>query len=269
MAALSDPRDLLARRVPAPGHTLRYGPHPEHVADVWLPDDEPRSLVLFLHGGFWREAHDRHYSDPCAHALARSGHLVANVEYRRVGGAGGNPETFDDIARAVDVLPDQVRSLDGPATELPVVLAGHSAGGHLALWASVRHLLPTSARWHTPDPAGLRGVLVLAGVCSVATALAEGIGENAAAELLADRGDLDLIDPGRIGAAETPTALVHGRLDHRVPVEYSTRHRAALANAGTPTWLEVSDDAGHFEIVDPAADAWSTVLTGLDWLTGS
>lgn len=250
-----------------PRHALRYGPHEQHVADVWVPTAEPKALVMFLHGGFWRDAHDRHYTAPCAHALMRAGHVVANVEYRRVGGAGGNPELFDDVALAVDVLPERVRSMGELASELPVIVAGHSAGGHLALWASVRHLLPSSSPWCTTVPTALDGVLALAGVCSVATALADGIGESAAGELLADRDNLDEIDPGRIGAGTTATAFVHGQRDHRVPVSYSTRHHRMLAEAGTPVRLEVPADAGHFEVVDPAAAAWPAVLAGLDWLT--
>ncbi|MDR7303569.1 alpha/beta hydrolase family protein [Haloactinomyces albus] len=263
---MSTPQELLTHRVPEPRHTLRYGTHEQQVADVWLPDSEPFAVVLFLHGGFWREAHDRHYTDPFVHALARTGYVAVNVEYRRIGGAGGNPQTFDDIALAIDELPEIARSACGLPADKPVILAGHSAGGHLALWASARHLLTASSPWHTPNPVQADGILALAAVTSIASALADGIGENAAAELLAEEDNLDRIDPGRIGAGPAATALVHGKLDHRVPFGYSTVHQRMLEEAGTPVRLDVLSNAGHFEIIDPFSSAWSTVLADLNWL---
>ena len=263
---MSDPAELLSRTVPAPGHTVRYGTHPQQVADVWLPDSPPVAAVLFLHGGFWRDAYDRQHAVPLAHALAKRGYVAANVEYRRVGGAGGNPRTFDDIARLTDTLPAAVRSSCELPAETPVILAGHSAGGHLALWASARHRLPATSPWQLPDQAALDGILALAGVCDVTAALADGIGENAAAELLGGRDNLDEIDPARLGAGTKPTALVHGKADDRVPFEYSLRARDMLAAAGTPQRLDLLPGTGHFELIDPSSAVWTTVLESLRWL---
>ena len=55
-----------------------------------------------------------------------------NLEYRRVGSGGGWPATFDDVAAGIDLLAD----LDVDTTR--VVAIGHSAGGHLAVWAGGR-----------------------------------------------------------------------------------------------------------------------------------
>src|SRR6201995_5665038 len=114
------------------------------------------ATVMFLHGGFWRAAYDRTHVGPLAVALAEAGFLVCAPEYRRTGaggGAGGGwPGAFDDVAAAVDVLPGVLSDLGGAPPSAGLVLGGHSAGGHLALWAAARHRLPADAPWHRPSP---------------------------------------------------------------------------------------------------------------------
>lgn len=263
---MSDPQEILTREVPAPQHTLRYGAHEQQLADVWQFDSDPAAIVLFLHGGFWREKYDRQLTAPSVRALAQLGYVAVNVEYHRIGNAGGNPQTFDDIADATDWLPELVCAACGLPSTVPVLLAGHSSGGHLALWASMRHRLPITSRWHDASPTRVAGVLSLAGVCSVAAALADGIGDHAAADLLADEDNLDEIDPGRIGPGAVPTALVHGRLDQRVPNSYSVAHRRLLATGRSPARLDELASADHFEVIDPATTAWPVVCAALDWL---
>ena len=143
-------RDVLSRPAPPPDLVLSYGPGPEHVADVRLPPAgaRPAPLVVFLHGGFWRAAFDRTHTGPLAAALAAAGFAVCNPEFRRTGQRGGGwPGTFDDVAAAVDALRALVRDATGAdrVSDEPPLLAGHSAGGHLALWAAARHRLPPDA----------------------------------------------------------------------------------------------------------------------------
>lgn len=101
-----------------PDVTATYGDHPDQVIDFYTPrepDPEvPAPLVIVLHGGAWRAPYDRRHITPFADFLARRGFAVANVEYRRgatipaQGGegpvAGRWPDTFDDIAAALDAL---------------------------------------------------------------------------------------------------------------------------------------------------------------------
>ncbi|NIR35894.1 MAG: alpha/beta hydrolase, partial [Actinobacteria bacterium] len=114
-----------------------YGPLPDQVADLRLPDGPgPHPVAVVLHGGFWRDVWTRDLMDGIAVDLTRRGWATWNIEYRRVGSGGGFPETLEDVAAAIDHLDGLAgdRSLD-VAT---VVTVGHSAGGHLALWAAAR-----------------------------------------------------------------------------------------------------------------------------------
>src|SRR5262249_20385635 len=149
---------------PPPDLVLSYGPGPDHVADLRLPPrragalpagapppvTRPAPLVVFLHGGFWRAAFYRTHIGPLSTALAAAGFAVCVPEFRRTGQRGGGwPGPFDDVAAAVDTLPALVRDAAdaGRVSDEPALLAGHSAGGHLALWAAARHRLPPGSRW--------------------------------------------------------------------------------------------------------------------------
>ncbi|MEA2475186.1 MAG: hypothetical protein QOE06_3101, partial [Thermoleophilaceae bacterium] len=85
---------------------------------------------------------------PLCADLARHGWAAWNVEYRRVGREGGGwPATFADVATAIDRL----ASLDAPLDLSRVAALGHSAGGHLALWAATRAGLPAGAPGSDPS----------------------------------------------------------------------------------------------------------------------
>ena len=92
-------------------------------------------MVVLIHGGSWHKRYGRVFMRWIAGDLLRRGYAVWNIEYRRLGDGGGWPATFADVAAAIDHL----AALDGERLDLDrVTLLGHSAGGHLALWAAGR-----------------------------------------------------------------------------------------------------------------------------------
>src|SRR4051794_24882631 len=124
--------DLFART-----HHHRYGAHRHHRADLYAPRDGrgPFPVVVLIHGGYWRAVYGKIVMKPLAADLVRRGYAAWNIEYRRLARhqGGGYPMTFDDVADAID----QLAELDDPRLDLgDLTLIGHSAGGHLALWAA-------------------------------------------------------------------------------------------------------------------------------------
>ncbi|MFF9983978.1 alpha/beta hydrolase [Streptomyces erythrochromogenes] len=267
----------------APDVTAAYGEHPDHVVDFYAPRGEttgPVPLVVVLHGGAWRAPYDRQHITPFADFLARRGFAVANVEYRRGSSlphqnagapvAGRWPETFDDVAAAMDALPGLVATALPQADARRVVVTGHSAGGHLALWAAARHVLPHGSPWRLSVPPILRGVVALAPIADFTVAQELDVCGGASAQLLggAEHWDerLPSADPASLLPTGMATAVVQGRDDIVVPQEVAEAYVAAAAKAGEMVGLTLLDGVGHFPLIDPAADACAVVAEEISQL---
>ncbi|MCX4235761.1 MULTISPECIES: alpha/beta hydrolase [Streptomyces] len=258
-----------------PDATAAYGDHPDQVVDFYAPrgGEESAPLVVVLHGGAWRAPYDRRHITPFADFLARRGFAVANVEYRRGGTipaqggtgpvAGRWPDTFDDVAAALDAMPDLVRKALPAADARRTVVTGHSAGGHLALWAAARHLLPADAPWYLERPAPLRGVVALAPIADFTVAEKLDVCSGAALQLLGGEEKFGerqpYADPALLLPTGIATTLVQGRTDTVVPQAVSEAYADAAAKAGEVVGLTLLEDVGHFPLIDPAADACAVV----------
>ncbi|HEX7149236.1 MAG TPA: alpha/beta hydrolase [Actinomycetota bacterium] len=244
-----------------------YGPGTDRFGELWRPaGDGPWPVVALLHGGFWRARRTLELMRPLAADLAGRGLAAWNLEYRRVGQPGGGwPGTFQDVAAGLDHL----AGLAGrePLDLDRLVVAGHSAGGHLALWSAARPGLPAGAPGAGPRVVP-RLAVSLAGVCDLAAGADDGLGEGAVAELL---GATPSQDPGRYRLASplhrlplgVAQLLVHGDADTRVPVAQSRAYAAAATAAGDPVELVELAGAGHMDVIDPASPAWAEVTRRL------
>lgn len=261
---MSDEHPILTASARPPDRTEITGPRQTDVYDVWEPSaeraDRPeRGVTLALvHGGFWRAEHDRTHLAPLASALAADGYAVANLEYPRIGMPGGG---FPGTLRAVG---DQVAAL-AEDSRLPqqVLLVGHSAGGHLALWLASQALRPDGAR-----PANLAGVLALAPAADLAEVDRLFLSKNAARALLGSAPDEDpeawaQADPGR-HHLEVPTVVVSASEDDLVPASVLTAYQGSRQPDEKVSFTEV--DGGHFDLIDPAHEGYLTVLAHLEQL---
>ncbi|MEU0967264.1 alpha/beta hydrolase [Streptomyces sp. NPDC005917] len=273
--ATAEEESALSHPHVAPDSTAVYGDHPDQVIDFYVPrgGETLAPLVVVLHGGAWRAPYDRGHLTPFADFLARRGFAVASVEYRRgatlpaQGGsapvAGRWPDTFDDIAAALDAVPALARAALPQADLRRTVLTGHSAGGHLALWAAARHLLPADAAWRTSGPASLRGVVALAPIADLAVAEKLEVCGHAALQLLGGNDHFTdrrrYADPALLLPTGIATTLVQGRTDIVVPQAVAESYAEAAAKAGEVVGLTLLEDVGHFPLIDPAADACAVV----------
>lgn len=260
----------LAADVLRPGRTVRYADHRSGVAELHLPSGPgPHPVVVLIHGGSWRDGFDRRVMRPVAHDLRRRGWAAWNIEYRRIGGSGGGwPETFDDVAAAVDAIAGAEEPLDPER----VVLLGHSAGGQLALWAAGREHLPPGAPGAGPAVRP-RAVVATAPVTDL-----ERLGALTAPGGLVHRllggGPRDvpdryaLVSPIRRVPLSVPALLVHGADDRTVNVSQSRRYASAARAAGAHVEL-VEPVAGHRDHVDPRSAAWAAVTARLPALAAA
>jgi acetyl esterase/lipase len=260
----------------APDVSVAYGDHPDQVVDFYAPRSGHAfvPLVVVLHGGAWRAPYDRRHVTPFADFLARRGLAVANVEYRRgrdipqqrgeTGPVAGRwPETFDDVAAALDALPDLARKALPQADPGRVVVTGHSAGGHLALWAAARHVLPAGSPWRLAASPPLRGVVALAPIADFGTAVELGVCGGAVRQLLGGEERYDEraahADPAALLPTGIATAVVQGRTDIVVPQAVAEAYVDAAAKAGETVGWTLLEEVGHFPLIDPAADACAVV----------
>lgn len=243
-----------------PDRVMSYGDKPDQDTEIWLPTNsaDPAPVVILLHGGCWLEAYDRSHLRPLATALTDRGYAVLLPEYRRVGQAGGGwPRTFQDIAHALDVLAD----FPAPGVDMESsVLVGHSAGGHLALWAAGRDRLETGDELHVETPFLPRGVIGLAAITDLDDYAG---GDNSCQRVTTElMGGSPEEYPGRYAQASPaslgtsiPTILLHGDADAIVPPGQA----ASLDDAE----VRMIDGAGHFDLVHPETPAFQALLEAL------
>jgi dipeptidyl aminopeptidase/acylaminoacyl peptidase len=233
-----------------------YGPHPRQFGELTTPgraQGAPSPVAVLVHGGGWLEDHTLGLMEPLAADLAARGWAAWNVEFRGVGGAGGWPETFEDVAAAVDHLAD----LPVPLDLARVCLVGHSAGGTLALWAA-----------RETRRVGVAAVAAQAPVSDLA-ARAGDDPEGLVRRLLA-AGPQDA--PERYEAASPaarlplgiPQLVVHGEADERVPADMSRGYVQAARARGDRATLVLRSGDDHLAHLDPYGAAWAAVLHWLE-----
>jgi acetyl esterase/lipase len=225
----------------------------------------PWPVTVLIHGGFWRARYDLRLEDRLVADLAGRGWAVWNIEYRRMGwrSRGGWPETLEDVAHAIDHLQSVGEHLDLSR----IVAIGHSAGGHLALWAAARSGLPPGAPGAEPT-VRLSAAVAQAGLADLGEVARLGLSRGAAERFA---GGPQAKYPQRYELASpierlplgVPQLLVHGHADDVVPPEISRRYARRAADAGDPCELVELSGVGHMEHLDPETEAWRTVTSWL------
>jgi acetyl esterase/lipase len=241
-----------------------YGAHPSQVGVLFLPEgDGAHPVVVVLHGGYWRQRYDGSLMTDLCRDLAEHGWAAWNLEYRRVGGGGGWPETFEDVAAGIDVLAE----LSTPLDLERVAAVGHSAGGQLAFWAAARRTLPAGTTGADPR-VRIAAVVSQAGVLDLRLAADVAPSDEPTRALLGDpdeRPDVyDFASPRERLPLSLPQLLLHGDRDDTVSMRIAESYAQAALEAGDPCELVVLPDTGHFEHIDPHTKAWSIARSWLD-----
>jgi acetyl esterase/lipase len=236
---------------------FEYGDGPMQYGVLRTANGAARGTVVLIHGGFWRGTPD--YFDgpvPLAEALVERGWHVWQPEYRQLPNGGGYPQTLDDLAAGIERLGEvgRERGLDLG----PIVAVGHSAGGHLAVWALSR-----------PDAVlPLAGAISLAGVLNLRLGDEEAIGRGAVSDFLGGHASEH---PDRYAAADPvaridpalPVRIVHGDRDDVVPMNQSDTYAVAARAAGQDVAIAVVE-GDHMVVIDPAHPAFAAIVTALE-----
>jgi len=266
--------DLLARpRAKADAH-IAFGPGRRQFGELWLPSGKGRHpVIVMIHGGCWQaDLPGVELMDYVSDDLRRHGFAVWNIDYARLGDAnGGYPDTFADAGLGVDHL--RVLANTYPLDLSHVVVVGHSAGGHLALWAAGRRALGRKSPLFAKDPLPVAAVVSLAGIDDLAAYRADGpdaCGGPGTVDALVGaghRGRTDLYadtSPARMVPIGVKQYVVSGLLDPIVPHAFGEGYAAKAKTAGDPAVVMNISGAGHFELIDPTSAAWKQIVAVIE-----
>jgi acetyl esterase/lipase len=242
--------DILTRTPPKADARVTYGGDQNQFADLRLPKKKgPLALAIIIHGGFWRARYDLEYAGHLCAALTAKGIATANLEYRRVGNAGGGwPGTFADIRAGYQFLTQNAHKYEFDARR--IVAVGHSAGGQLGLCLAAHET-------------GVKAAISLAGVVDLQRAYALHLSNDAVVEFLGGT-PAEVVDHYREAdpiklAIRARQWLVHGAADDVVPPAFSRDYVSAKQKMKEDARLVEIAGAGHFELVDPRSGAWKDV----------
>ena len=195
----------------------------------------PHPVVVLMHGGAWMAHWTRDQLDGMAVDLASRGYATYNFEYLPPDSGARFPAPIHatrqarrEIVRRPDLDPGRV------------ALVGHSAGGNLALMASVWW-----RRWGHPP----RLAVSLAGITTLRA------GNDLDRAYLAGQ-DHRSAFPLHRAPLGVDTLLIHAEDDELVPVDQATAFAEAAAAAGDRTEAAILPRGGHFGFLDIRNRAW-------------
>ncbi len=267
------PQDIRSDEPVKPYCAVAYGPDSEQYGHLRVPDGGgPFPVLVILHGGCWLSFADLKYMSRFAAAFTESGVATWSLEYRRIDSPGGGwPDTFLDVAKGIDHL----RLLESKyRLDLTrVVVVGHSAGGHLALWAAGRPKIAEDSPLHSAAPLPISGVVSLAGpgqlaplrdldndVCGgdVIDRLMEGAPDEVPGHYAAG-------SPIRLLPFGIPQRLLTGAADQAIPARFAEAYADAARKAGDDATAVTLAGSAHFEVIVPGTAVWpdvkSTILS--------
>ena len=216
---------------------LAYGDRPRNRMDIFLPDGSPKGLVVFVHGGYWLQLDKSFWSHLAAGAVER-GYAVAMPSYTlcpkiRIAGI------VEEVAAAISEASKRV--------EGPLMLTGHSAGGHL-----VSRMITTTAPL-PPDVQGrIRNVVSISGVHDLRPIMSTAMNEKLAID------EAEALSQSPALLRPMPDARITCWVGGGERAEF-LRQNALLANIwtglGATTAAVAEPDRHHFNVVDGLADA--------------
>jgi arylformamidase len=238
-------KDAAAYRDEHAPRSFPYGPGSRNNVDVF-PGDGQGPIVVFIHGGYWQALDGSSFSH-CARGLNAHGVDVAIPSYDLC------PQV------SVDAIIQEMRAAACELARLgrPLVISGHSAGGHLAAcllatdWPALDASLPKELVVAVYAISGLFDLVPLVG-----TTINKALGLDAASARAAS--PLFWKPPAQ--------GILDAVVGERESTEYHRQSRSiaeAWGAAGLPTRYGSIPGANHFTAIAPLADPNSSMVLRL------
>lgn len=210
--------------------------------DLCVPAGKgPFGVVLYVHGGGWSSGHKSQERDELLEVFTRAGWLWVSIDYR-LAPVHRWPACLEDVQTAIRWVRQHIAEYRGDPHR--IVLAGYSAGGHLACSAAI---------W--AQGGNVQGVIGLAPPVDMVADNQRRGGLSSSMQNLLGRGQqmdeeavavLKKISPiWDVHGGLPPFLLIHGTQDQSVPYQQSLELKAALERCGVPCELVTIEGAGH------------------------
>ena len=244
---------------------LSYGTDSLQFGDLRLPESEDLSpVIMIIHGGCWRSSYNLSLMDSMSHELANVGYATWNIEYRRTEDLGGGwPGTFTDISAALAYI--NVIAEKYPIDLENIIVTGHSAGGHLALFQGAQSKLSNESELKVEGLPSIKGIVSLAGITDLSSYYSpSGCGSNV--KNLMGGLPNEETEKYQEGAPIShlplgiPQILINGASDNIVPLSHIMPYFEKAIDLGDPIQLVTIQGAGHFEVITPGSIAWSEII---------
>lgn len=216
---------------------LAYGPGQRNRYDLFLPQGDPRGLVVFVHGGYWMNFDNSYWSHLAAGPVA-AGYAVALPTY-----------TLCPEIRISAITREVGAAIEAAAMRIagPIALAGHSAGGHLA-----SRMISATSPLSPATRARIRNTVSISGLHDLRPLMRAKLNET----LHLDDGEAAAESPALL--EPMPGARLFAWVGLNERAEF-IRQSELLANIwtglGAATAFHAEPDRHHFDIVDGLTDA--------------
>ncbi len=233
---------------------LSYGSHEDQFGHLYRPPGQvERPVLIVIHGGYWKDNHtlESYATNAIVEKFKTSGAAVWNLEYRRMNTDGANtkapwPAVFQDVAAGIDFLRSIAKT---ECLDLNrILLAGHSAGGHLAAWTAGRASIPQSSELYCADPLVPTRVVSIAGILDLRQS--HDLSQPLQVERLLG-GSIDeyperyaAANPAQLHIDSVPMTIVHGAIDEDVAIAQQEIYANTAENPNLR--LVRFEEADHF-----------------------
>lgn len=241
-------------------YSIKYGSHPRNVMDIALPANRNSTtpVVILIHGGAWVMG-DKSYFISEIQQFAKAGIACATINYRYASDITNvhHPDLPDDVVQAMNFIGSKASLWK--VSDKRFGLAGHSAGGHLALITAYTlndGRIKACVSWGGPLDFTNSEQLAIMGSKEVFKAYI-GTGLNSSNDTLKYR---QASPYWMVNSSSVPTLMIHGTNDIGVPYSNAVLMKQKLNSLGVDNLLSTFNDAGHIWTGNTLNDARSITL---------
>lgn len=237
-----------------------YGKDISQYGNLYIPKGDIKGTICLFHGGFWKMPYDLHQMDQLCEKLLQENFIVWNIEYRRSGSSERKwIDPFEDSIGSINHLIQLKKTYDKIDLN-KIILMGHSAGGHLAIWLGTNNNISKNKLEINPNH-----IVGLAPIIDLISCYRNNSGNQAVNELLQCSPTENLeryknTSPIELLPLNTPTIIFHGDKDEYLSIEMTRKFAEKNDRSETQFSLVEIEGGFHMDFIDPNSKSIQSVI---------